>query len=430
MCCTNCGAELKNGAKFCTKCGRPTNPFPTQRPQAVRETGKKKRKYWIPILIVVLCLALLGGAAGVYFSSSARDVASDFQKGRYDVAIQTYNYQVVGNALEEHLTYLLLSKQMDEIESDYIAEKRSADDAIWYYTQIGELRDSRLGELAGSHMASVSLREFARNGMAAYNDGDYLAALDYFGNISEDAAIYPEIKEQVEECRAKYQQQVVEEIRQLVDEGDTQGALDALQTAMYRLPDDPELLEWRTQLLAAHESETAELAQRLADEGKYDAALGVLQDALEEQPESDTLKSLYANLEKTKPVLLSDVPLIDSDGYTYTSGTYTDSYGNHYEGCHCIGAGWKSGYAYFNLDRQYTTFSGSIVADPRTLSEAKLEIKIYADDTLIYQKDGFTKLSAQEDFQLDVSGIQKLEIRVSLDWYSGYIGVVNANLLK
>lgn len=430
MHCTNCGAELKDGAKFCTKCGRPTEPLPTQRPQAVREKGKKKRKHWIPILIVVLCLALLGGAAGVYFSSSARDVASDFQKGRYDMAIQTYNYQVMGNALEEHLAYLLLSKQMDEIETDYIAEKRSAEDVIWYYTEICELQDSRLGDLAAIHMTSVTMREFARNGMSAYNDGDYLTALDYFNNVSKDAAIYPEIKEQMEECRTKYQQQTVEQIRQLVDEGDTQGALDALQEALYRLPDDPELLEWRSQLLAAHESETAQLAQRLADEGKYEAALGVLQDALEEQPESETLKNLYANLEKTKPILLSDVPLIDSDGYTYTSGTYTDSYGNNYEGCHCIWAGWKSGYAYFNLDRQYTTFSGSIVADPRTLSEAKLEIKIYADDTLIYQKDGFTKLSAQEDFQLDVSGIQKLEIRVSLDWYSGYIGVVNANLLK
>lgn len=429
MICTNCGAEFKDGAKFCTKCGRAA-PTHVQELWAPEKGKKKKRKRWIPLLIVVLCVALAGGVVGVYFSSAAHDVASAFRRGHYVAAIQTYDNQIVGNALEEELAYLLLSKQMGTVEADYIAGKRTSEDAINYYTQISELRDSRLGELAGSHMASITLRELARNGMDAYQSGDYLTALDYFRNIDENAAVYPEIKEQLEECRTKYQQQKVEEINQLVSEGDTQEALNALQEALYRLPDDPKLTELQSQLLDAYESETVQLVQKLADEGKYDAALGILQEALQEQPENDTLKSLYTDIEKAKPVLLSDVPLIDSDEYTYVSGIYTDSYGNTYEGCHCIWAGWKNGYVYFNLDRQYTTFSGSIVADPRMSSEAVMTIRIYADDTLIYQKDGFTKLSAQEDFQLDVSGIQKLEIRVSLDWYSGYIGVVNAQLLK
>ena len=133
-------------------------------------------------------------------------------------------------------------------------------------------------------------------------------------------------------------------------------------------------------------------------------------------------------------VALNDLVLIDSGGdrsnaSLYAPGSFTDSFGNVYDGNYFFDASLNP-YAVFGLDKGYSTFSGSIVAGSDTGSGASMTIEFYADDKLIFTKTGYTKVTGKIDFSVDVSGATKLTIKASNqgDFSYGWIRLVNATL--
>lgn len=139
------------------------------------------------------------------------------------------------------------------------------------------------------------------------------------------------------------------------------------------------------------------------------------------------------------PVGLNELFVIDSYQYEYKPGTFTDSFGNKYNGVHYFTDLYQSGngnepHAMFNLNGQYKTFSGSIVASTETEPEWTYYINIYVDGVLKYSKTGFSKTSGKVDFEIDVSTGETLEIRMGLEDNTGdwcqEIGIVNAQLTK
>ncbi len=69
MFCTKCGHEIADGAKFCVACGAKLDDDANAKNEArgvaakrLSTEEKKKSKVWIPLLIVLLLIALLGGA--------------------------------------------------------------------------------------------------------------------------------------------------------------------------------------------------------------------------------------------------------------------------------------------------------------------------------------------------------------------------------
>lgn len=139
------------------------------------------------------------------------------------------------------------------------------------------------------------------------------------------------------------------------------------------------------------------------------------------------------------PVALESVHLIDSHEYTYKTGTFTDSFGNTYNGVHyftdlyesCNG---REPHATFNINGKYATFSGSIVATTVTKPEFTYYINIYVDNVLKFSKTGFSKTSGKVDFKIDVKNASVLKITAGLeqnigDWRQE-IGIVDAKLAK
>lgn len=70
MFCMKCGADCTNDKRYCHNCGAmlpQQNVFPSN-PQvmaegAVQKPKKKKSRWWIPVLIILLVFALFTGAA-------------------------------------------------------------------------------------------------------------------------------------------------------------------------------------------------------------------------------------------------------------------------------------------------------------------------------------------------------------------------------
>lgn len=139
------------------------------------------------------------------------------------------------------------------------------------------------------------------------------------------------------------------------------------------------------------------------------------------------------------PTGLEELYLIDSQHYQYKNSIFTDSFGNKHNGVHFYNNLYDSGngreaYSTFNLNGQYSKFSGSIVAADNTYAKGMYYVNIYVDNVLVYSKNGITRTSEKIDFSINVKGGQQLTIRVgheqTVTSYNEQIGIVNAKLEK
>ena len=145
-------------------------------------------------------------------------------------------------------------------------------------------------------------------------------------------------------------------------------------------------------------------------------------------------------LQDTQPIVeiesvkLSTIWVIDSGGrypYRYYPGIHTDSFGSINDGAHHFdGSG--GAFAIYNLNSQFTSFSGLIVANQNTGSEASLTIEIRGDGSLLFIKRDFTRRTGAVEFDVDVSGVTQLEVRTSNQgrYPHGHISIVNALLIR
>ena len=139
------------------------------------------------------------------------------------------------------------------------------------------------------------------------------------------------------------------------------------------------------------------------------------------------------------PVGLEELHVIDSYQYDYKSGSFKDSYGYTYNGVHYFTRLYESSndrepHAQFNLDSNYKTFSGSIVATTKTTPDFTYYINIYVDGVLKYSEKGFSRTSKKVDFEIDVNNASAVKITAGIEGNTGdsnqEIGIVNAVLTK
>ncbi len=134
------------------------------------------------------------------------------------------------------------------------------------------------------------------------------------------------------------------------------------------------------------------------------------------------------------PVGLDKLTVIDQNNYTYQNKPFIDSFGNTYNGVHFYEDTFSSTYSMHNLNGQFETFTGSIVASPETEPGRSFSIGIYVDDELKYSKTGFSKITGKIDFSISVKNGKILTIKVSTEqngatWHEE-VGIVNATLSK
>ncbi len=129
------------------------------------------------------------------------------------------------------------------------------------------------------------------------------------------------------------------------------------------------------------------------------------------------------------PVNLGALHIIQSHRSDWRNKSITDSFGNTYtDGYYYYDAPYYNPYSIHNLRKECSTFSGSIVASQDMGGSATLTI--YVDDVLVYTSPNFSKTTGKIDFSVDVTGGQKLTIKVDGNSYSGSLVLVNTQLTK
>ena len=140
MYCSNCGAEIHEGDRFCEACGAKVmhkeQSVPPAQPQMTsqnesddnslqkKKQKKKKNKGLIAALVTVSVIAVLAIAALVYIlNSPAKEMVDKIDSGDYKEAKELCDDKIEGNSIQEMLAEKFLENYMDEMGDRFTSGK-------------------------------------------------------------------------------------------------------------------------------------------------------------------------------------------------------------------------------------------------------------------------------------------------------------------
>ena len=373
----------------------------------------------------------------------------------------------------------------------YTGNEIEYENALAQLQEMGKLGIVSSDELQPMISAINSLRTSRaayENAQADITAGDWKSAIGELRKVVQEDSNYTEAQTQLADAVRSYKDELMGELSEFDIDKDYSGAISTLRAGLQVVPDDADFLtkiaDYEQKISDEIELTVANIIQNannaVATNADYQSALAELRDAAKQYPTIASIKDAIADVEATytsavfadvdtlvgekkydeaitllndlksdlssdnevldkiaevndlKPIDLSQVVVIDSQDYDYNSDLYTDSFGNTYDGRHYFYAG-SEGYAVYNLEGKFTSFSGLIVANQNTGSSASMDIAIYTDDTLAHATTGFNKRTGAVAFNVDVRGVTKLEIRTDGEggWSSDRrLSIVNTQLEK
>ena len=112
--------------------------------------------------------------------------------------------------------------------------------------------------------------------------------------------------------------------------------------------------------------------------------------------------------------LLDSIVVVDSNNYSSDYTLCMDSYGELYHDGYGFDSR-KDGYALYNLNQGYESFSGFIFPQRNADKEMSSTIKIIADGKEVFSKSGIKNTTNAIEFNIDVSNVKTLKIESSSD---------------
>lgn len=164
-----------------------------------------------------------------------------------------------------------------------------------------------------------------------------------------------------------------------------------------------DLLEHYAQVLV---QKTLEKVKPYEEKRQFKEALEILYYAQATYNCND-FDNLIKQYEGCLPLRLVDCYIVSEDFYDNEDTSGYDSYGNeHTESV--IFDGPYDAYVVYNLDQRFVLLSGAIIHDNGRDEEVK--IKMYLDDTLIYETERIVKTTPAINFSVDTTGGSLLRI--------------------
>lgn len=321
MFCEKCGNQMKDGEKFCSKCGavqetlspkkkntfiskqsytQPITGIPktikskkTKKEHKKMSKGKKAKIICISILAVILALVISSGI--IYLSGSAFSAYRELKNGDYTQAVSTYKYDVEDNFIQKLFANMTLKKYAEKAVNNFKNNKIDFDSA---YKTLNALKDMGI-ENADKYLEEITAVNNANkayeDASKALEDGDYENAIKEFSKVPEDNDKYNDAQAKLTELYPKYIQSVSESAEKLCSDGEYQQALSLINVAVSIIPtesvDVSSLNTVKTNILNSYKQELLNDITSLVNEGKYTEAMQLADEAIATDDNEDFRKA-------------------------------------------------------------------------------------------------------------------------------------------
>lgn len=492
MFCGKCGGNVDNDAMFCPVCGTPVgndaqnnvkqgapvaekpinvnagvnaqktapaktapvktapakaNPAPAKKvktkPELTPEEAAAKKKKIKKIIIGVVAgvvaafVALIAAIIGlVAILNPANKVLGYLEDGEYSAAVDYYYYKMgePNNKLVKGI-----DERLDDIWTDYQDETMEYVAAYDELAAIQRMDIYEVSEKLDKVMSDVSALEESRTAFKLAqefeSEGNDIAAIAQYRLVIETDANYEAAKTALDTLVPAYKKSVLDDAAEYAAAKDYEGAVDVLSASTEVLGQDSDIVAKLKAYETTYETSVLAQADELLKAKKYDDAVLLLEKAKEILTDDTKVDAKITEVNEARPVALNELVLVDSEDYEFRDEILTDSFGYKYECYHFFDPGKgsnKKSFAIYNLDKKYTSFTASVVANPKTQSSDKFSVVVLVDDKITLTIDEFTKTTGKKDVSVDVTGATKLEIRITSEgrYDNNHVSVVDAYVGK
>ena len=224
------------------------------------------------------------------------------------------------------------------------------------------------------------------------------------------------------------------------------GGIAALNAGLIEFPNDSQILERVRNFEDSYIANVMGFVEMFVSDGRYHEAVSALESVIVTIPNDARITNELARIEEIRPMTLGRLTLVDSSGYAHfvfgQPGVVplVDSFGNqHYESHRFRLRRGDTAHSMYNLNRNFDTFSGYVVAPTGGSTYAFWDVHIFVGEssTPAVSINDFTVRTAPTPFYIDVTGAATVTVRVSLrstiaPWHLGsqYLHIVDTLLVR
>lgn len=268
-------------------------------------------------------------------------------------------------------------------------------------------------------------------------DQDYEEAINLLNSYKYDFEDNEKFKELYEKVNKEVVDYSKAEINKYFEEDDYSEASNFIRNlALYYFSDNEEMNELYNNIDDNYAAFVIAKADKEFAAKNYADAAVLIQDAINAiGDDNDKLNAANEKYSKYLPVYLNDMDYSDLSGTRYINyfGSTSDYFGNKYKNSYYIyGLLKKPGYAVYDIKGEYNTFKGvaSIIESYSEIDGVKA-FEIYGDDKLLYTSPAMTTDSTAENFEIDITGVQKIKINYPVaDNANAFTGLFDACFVK
>lgn len=459
MTCKNCGNELKQNEKFCTKCGSPVTQETENTVEVKTASGKLSGKkigiiaaagVLAVIIIAVLAFVISNASATREFDDAlnsgnaysvnamySESYESNSRKEKYDKAIAQFLEEVKEDLNSKDFDADAVT-QAEETVTGYVKEQYGtlilSDDTpnISQSVSVGNQ------ELWDEIMMLIESKTEYCSGLYAYKtDNNYQDAISRFSLVNENDSLFENAKTMIGECADAYINSTLQQVDEYINNGDLSGGIDLLETTKSWLDENgvnsEEIQTKINEVLVTYAEKYATNAENAFKEHDVNAAIGNMEVAMELQPDNADYKTTYDTYQQYLPYYLyeSDNCLsVEEEGDFWGTLTFDTTYtsNNNIEMPHSIM--WYNNSddntvsiaANYVLSGKYDVVSGKIfLPDEYKDTNFSGYFKVYGDGKLIYTSPTITKNILPQDVSFSVTGIQRLKINFYGEGTGGFL---------
>lgn len=450
----------------------PPAPPKQKKPKKEKKKMSKGKKALVIILTVLIILVVGTGTLGVlYLTSSGQKIVRALDKGDYNAALSIYNEDVDGDA--GGMLVLTLKNRLNQTKDSYVAGTIEYEVANLEVSAIEKMNISAIADTVKEVKTTIANLNSSRTSFntaeTMFGKEDYAGAIENYKKVIEDDTNYEAAKSKLATAIEKYRAVRLEAAANFVTEGSYTKAIAELENALKVIPDDVKISEQLTvyrneyavhmkedaintaadyagkedyanaissiQTAMKDNEDDAELkalldeysnkyvsavvakVDELTGKKNYTEAISTLEAALKVLPGNESLKTKLDAVKAKQPVALSTLTPING-GWEWNEGVPTDPFQNTYTNVtnfKIFYGEYEDTYsAEYRLYGKYKTLTGSAVSHADITENGNSQIKIYADEKLVYTSPSIVRKTDLFDFVADVSGADYVKIVVEV----------------